>query len=103
MGNLIQKFLAKQADMDKILKVIHRKVLKGTHLLVEIKEVQDRYLTSSHSKDIYLYLSQTKLPTSKAAIRQIETLAERYIPLDSCCLNYTRKRVSSSSSSRDMH
>ena len=30
MGNLIQKFLPKQADIDKILKVIQRKVLKGT-------------------------------------------------------------------------
>ena len=39
MGNLIQKFLSKQADIDKILKVIQRKVLKGTHLLVEIKNI----------------------------------------------------------------
>ena len=29
-GNLVQKFLSKQADIDKILKVIQRKVLKGT-------------------------------------------------------------------------
>ena len=31
MGNLIQKVLLKQADIDKIVKVIQRKVLKGTH------------------------------------------------------------------------
>ena len=42
-SNLIQKFLPKQADIDKILKVIQRKVLKGTHLPVEIKESQARY------------------------------------------------------------
>ena len=36
-GNLIQECLPKQADIDKILKVIQRKVLKGTHLPVEIK------------------------------------------------------------------
>ena len=83
MGKLIQKFLPKQADVDKILKVIQRKVLKGTHLLVEIKEIQARYLTSTHYKDIYLYLSNNKLPTSKTAIRKVETLAERYILLDS--------------------
>ena len=75
-GNLIQKLLPKQTDIDKILKVIQRKVLKGTHLLVEIKEIQARYLTSSHFKDIYLYLSQNKLPTSKAAIRKAEMLAD---------------------------
>ena len=39
-GNLIQKFLPKQADIDKILKVIQRKVLKGTHLPVEIKTLK---------------------------------------------------------------
>ena len=39
-GNLIQKMLPKQTDIDKILKVIQRKVLKGTHLLVNIKEMQ---------------------------------------------------------------
>ena len=76
MGNLIQKFLPKQADIDKILKVIQRKVLKGTHLLGEIREIQARYLTSSHFKDIYLYLSQNKMPTSKTAIRKVEILAE---------------------------
>ena len=56
MGNLIQKFLPKQADIDKILKVIQRKVLKGTHLLVEIKEIQAGYLNSLHFKDIFLYI-----------------------------------------------
>ena len=32
--NLIHKFLPKQTDIDKILDVIQRKVLKGTHLSV---------------------------------------------------------------------
>ena len=94
MGNLIQKFLPKQGDMNKILKVIQRKVLKGKNLPVEIKEIQARYLNSSHFKDIYLYLSQNKLPTSKAAIRKIETLAERYILLDSLLFKITLKKES---------
>ena len=55
-GNLIQKVLPKQTDIDKILKVIQRKVLKGTHLQVDIKEIQVRYLHSSYFKDIFLYL-----------------------------------------------
>ena len=65
-GNLVQKFLPKQTDIDKILKVIQRKVLKGMHLLVEIKEIQARYLTSTYFKEIYLYLSQNKLPTKNS-------------------------------------
>ena len=91
-GNLIQKFLPKEADIDKILKVIQRKVLKGTHFPVEIKEIQVRYLNSSHFKDICLYLSQNKLPTSKAAIRKVEILAERYILLDSLLFKITPEK-----------
>ena len=55
-GNLIQKLLPKQADIVRILKVIERKVHKGTHLPVEIKEIQAGYLNSSHFQAIYLYL-----------------------------------------------
>ena len=91
MGNLIQKVLPKQADIDKILKVIWRKVHKGVHLPVEIKEIQARYLNSFHFKDIYLYFSQNKLPTSKAAIRKVEMLAERYIILDSLLFKITKE------------
>ena len=30
-GNFIHKYLPKQTDIDKILKIIQRKVLKGRH------------------------------------------------------------------------
>ena len=81
--NLIHKFLPEQVDIDKILKVIQRKAWKGTHLPGEIKEIQAGYLHSSYFKDIYIYLSQNKLPSSKMVIRKIEALAEKYILLDS--------------------
>ena len=70
-------------DIDKILEKIQRKVLKGTHLPIEIKEIQAGYVCSPYFKDLYLYLSQNKLPSSKPAIRKIETLSERYVMLDS--------------------
>ena len=56
---LVQKYLPRQMDIDKILDVIKRKVLKGTHLPLTIKEMQVGYLTSLHFKDIYRYLAQT--------------------------------------------
>ena len=83
MGNLIHKFLPKQTDIDKILHIIQRKVLKGTHLLVEIKEIQAGYLHSPYFKEIYQYLSQNKLPHSKLAIKKLEALSERYVLPDS--------------------
>ena len=82
-GNLIHKFLPKQTDNDKILQIIQRKVLKGTHLPIEVKEIQTGYLHSPFFKDIYQYLSQNKLPHSKMAIKKLEALSERYILLDS--------------------
>ena len=69
-GKLVQKVLPKQANIDKILKVIQWKVLKGIHLPITIKEIQAGYLTSSYFKDIYLYLAQNKLPSPKVAIRK---------------------------------
>ena len=83
MGNLIHKFLPKQMDIDKILQIIQRKVLKGTHLPIEVKEIQTGYLHSPYFKDIYQYLSQNKLPHSKTAIKKLKALSERYILLDS--------------------
>ena len=82
-SRLVQRFLPKQADIDKILKIIQWKVLKDIHLPITIKDIQAGYLTSSYFKDIYLYLAQNKLPSAKSAIRKIETLAEKYILLDS--------------------
>ena len=89
-GNLIHNFLPKQDDIDKILKVSQRKVLRGTHLPVEIKEIQARYLHSSYF--IYIYLSQNKLPSSKVVIRKIEALAEKYILLDSLLFQITPEK-----------
>ena len=79
----VQKLLPKQTDIDKILDVINRKVLKGTHLPITIKEIQVVYLTSPYFKDLYLYLAQNKLPSQRSAIHKLETLAERFILLDS--------------------
>ena len=56
---------------------------------VEIKEIQAGYLNSPYFKDIYLYLAENKLPSFKAAIRKVETLAEQYILLDSLLFKIT--------------
>ena len=75
--------MPKQTDIDKILKIIQYKVLKGLHLSITVKEIEAGYLTSVYFKDIYLYLSHNILPSSKVGTRKVEALAERYILLDS--------------------
>ena len=82
-NNIVQKYLPRQTDINKILKIIQRKVLKDTHLPVTIKEIQAGYLNSPYFKDLYLYLAQNTLPSSKSTIHKVETLAERYTLLDS--------------------
>ena len=52
-SKLVQKYLPRQTDIDKILDIIKRKVLKGTHLPLTIKEIHAGYLTSLYFKDIY--------------------------------------------------
>ena len=102
--NLAHKFIPKQTDIDKILEVIQRKVLKGTHLPVEVKEIQAGYLHSPYFKDLYLYLLQNRLLSSKSAIRKLETLSEKYVLLDSLFFRISPgKRDSSSSYTRNMH
>ena len=80
---LVQKILPKQMDIDKILDIIKRKVLKGTHLLLTIKEIQTGYLSSLYFKGVYLFLSQNKLPSKRSSIKKVKTLAENFVLLDS--------------------
>ena len=56
--------------------------MKGTHLPVTVKVIQAGYLSSLYFEDLYLYLAQNKLPSTKAAIHNIEVLAEKYTLLD---------------------
>ena len=53
------------------------------HLPVTVKEIQAGYLISPYFKDLDLYLAQNILPSTKTAIHKVETLAEKYILLDS--------------------
>ena len=80
--NIIQQFLPKQT-------YIRKKVLKGTHLPLTIKEIQVGYLNSLYFKDIYQYLAQNRLPSKKAAIKKVEILTEKYILLDSLLFKLT--------------
>ena len=101
MGNLTHKFLPKQMDINRILQIIQRKVLKGTHLSLEIKEIQAGYLHSPYFKEIYQYLSQNKIPHSKMAIKKIRsTIREIHFTRLFVIQNLPRQRDSSSGNTR---
>ena len=95
--------MPKQTDIDKILQIIQRKVLKGTHLPVEVKEIQAGYLHSPYFKDIYQYLLQNKVPSSKFAIKKLEALSEKICIVRFLIVqNLFRKKDSSSSNTRNV-
>ena len=79
---LIHKYLPKQVDIDRIMGIIKRKVLKGTQLPLTIKEIQVGYLSSSFFKDLYMYMAQNKLPSKKSAIHKVLALAQNYVLLN---------------------
>ena len=70
-SNLMQRYLPKQTDIDKIFKVIQRKVFKDMHLHVTIMEIQVGYLISLYFKDIHLHLAENKLPSTKSMIQKV--------------------------------
>ena len=82
-SKFVQRHLPWQADIDKILNIIKRKVLKGTHLPITIKEIQAGYLNSPFFKDLYRYLVQNIMPSKSHARQKVEMLAESFILLDS--------------------
>ena len=82
--NLIHKYLPKQTDIDKMLEVIPQEGIERHSFASQNKRNTGRIFThGSYFKDLYLYLSQNKLPSSKVAIKRVEALAEKYILLDS--------------------
>ena len=83
---LIQKCLPKQTDIGKILDIMKRKFLKGTHLPLTIKEIQAGYLSSPYFKDLCLFLSQNKLPSKRSSIKKVKTLPKSFVLLDSLIL-----------------
>ena len=88
-NNIVQWFLPKQTDIDKILEIIRKKVLKGMHLPLTMKDIQAGYLSSLYFKDLYPYLANNQLPSKKATMKRVELLAEKYIMLDSLLFKLT--------------
>ena len=82
-GELCPQIFAKKDGYRQNTRNNTEKSAKGMHLPIKVKEIQAGYLCSPYFKDLYLYLSQNKVPSSKSAIRKLETLAEKYVLLDS--------------------
>jgi hypothetical protein len=81
-GKLIQKFLPRQKDVDKLLAEINKKVLRQTHLPGSLKDIQAAYLSSPQFRDVYIYLMKGKLPNNPKDINKTNMLNNQYMVLD---------------------
>ena len=105
-GKLVQKSCQNKMDIDKILEIIQRKVLKGTHLPIMVKEIQAGYLISPYFKDFASIFGSEYLPSKKSANSKVEALAEKYILPRLFVIqvsHYVRQREDTFGHTRNMH
>ena len=76
------KFLPRQGEIDRLINQINQKVLRDTKLSINLRDLKAAYLTSPHFRDIYLNLTQNKVPLGKGAARRLEQNARNYMLLD---------------------
>ena len=77
-----QTFVPKQGEINKLVKQIQTRILRGTQLPGNLKDLKAAYLTSPHFRDIYIYLLQNKLPLKKATAKRVEANSRDYMTLD---------------------
>ena len=81
-SKITHKFLPKQGDIDRLIKQINKKVLRDTKLNLDLRDLRAAYLQSPHFGDIYLNLSQNRVPLGKGAAKRLEQNAQNYLILD---------------------
>ena len=81
-SKVTHEFLPKQGEIDRFINQINKKVLRDTKLRMNLRDLKAAYLTSPHFRDIYLNLTQNKVPLGKGAARRLEQNARNYMLLD---------------------
>ena len=81
-SKITHKFLPKQGEIDRLINQINKKVLRDTKLSMNLRDLRAAYLQSSHFRDIYLNLTQNKVPLGKGAAKRLEQNARNYLILD---------------------
>ena len=61
-SKITHKFLPKQGEIDRLINQINKKVLRDTKLNMNLRDLRAAYLQSPHFRDIYLNLTQNKVP-----------------------------------------
>ena len=76
---IIRKHIPRQSDIDKIVKSIETQVIHGLKLPIQAQDLIKAYQTSMHFQDIYLYITDGKLPSGTKAQNCIHAEALDYV------------------------
>ena len=76
---IICKHIPRQSDIDKIVKNIETRVIHSLELLIQAQDLVKVYQHSIHFCDIYLYITDGKLPSSAKAQNCIRAKALNYV------------------------
>ena len=80
---LLAKDLPKQTDIDRLMKVLNRKILAQSRFPEPLKDLEASYIHSGFFKDIYEYIKYNKLPTNQAKAKQVQINSINYFTLGS--------------------
>ena len=61
-SKITHNLLSKQGEIDRLINQINKKVLRDTKLGMNLRDFRAAYLQSPHFRDIYLNLTQNKVP-----------------------------------------
>ena len=78
---LLAKDLPKQTDIDRLMKVLNRKILAQTRFPEPMKDLEAGYIHSGFFKDIYEYIRYNRLPTNQSKARQIQINSINYFTI----------------------
>ena len=78
-SKITHKFLPKQGYIDRLIKQINKKILRDTNLSLNLRDLRAAYLQSPHFRDIYLNLSQNRVPLGKGAVKRLRTKCSKLL------------------------
>ena len=79
IDNLTTKHIPNQTELNRVLKIIKKKIIRDYNLPFEAQQFRQAQQSSPHFKPIYDFLSHNILPSDKKAARVIRLRAEQYL------------------------
>ena len=80
---LLAKDLPNQTDLDRLMKVLNRKILAQSRFPEPMKDLEASYIHSGFFKDIYEYIRYNQLPTNQTKAKQVQINSINYFTLGS--------------------